>query len=151
MRGDPDQNDEPAENGCDGEKQQSSPEGVQDGHLHLLTEADGWKALSDGTRALSIRIARSLNRVLKRTGKVIADRYHARALSTPLEVRNAIVYVLQNGRKHLAQRGVEVRKEWLDRFSSAAFFRGWDARMTKAADALRACGRVTATSRPSSR
>ena len=110
---------------------------VQHGHLHLITEASGWKALSDGTRALSIRVARAVNRVLKRSGKVIADRYHARSLGTPREVRNALVYVLQNAEKHLAQRGVVVRRDWLDGFSSAGFFRGWERAARSAAEIVR--------------
>ena len=110
---------------------------VQDGHLHLITEANGWKALSDGTRALSIRIARALNRVLKRSGRVIADRYHARSLSTPREVKNALVYVLQNAKKHFAQRGIAISSDWLDRFSSAGSFRGWNAEARLAAELVR--------------
>jgi REP-associated tyrosine transposase len=52
-------------------------------------------------------------------GKVWADRYHVRALATPREVRHALVYVLQNVRKHLpGGRG-------LDPWSSAAWFTGW--------------------------
>jgi hypothetical protein len=59
------------------------------------------------------------NRVLGRHGRVWADRYHARPLTTPREVRNALVYVLQNWRKHLPGfRG-------FDPCSSAAWFRGW--------------------------
>ena len=110
---------------------------VQDGHVHLITESAGWKALSDGTRALEIRIARAINRVLGRKGRVFGDRYHARALGSPREVRNALVYVLQNARKHLAQRGVVLRRDWLDRFSSAPFFDGWDRSSASAAAALR--------------
>ena len=111
---------------------------VQEGHLHLITEADGWKKLSDGVRGLEVRIARAINRVLGRAGRVFADRYHARALGTPREVRNALVYVLQNARKHFAQRGVVLRRDWLDRFSSAPFFAGWDGAAAVAAEALRA-------------
>ncbi len=110
---------------------------VQDGHLHLITESNGWKALSDGVRALEIRIARAINRALKRKGRVFADRYHARGLGSPREVRNAIVYVLQNAKKHLAQRGVAIARGWLDVFSSAAFFAGWNSIARSSVDALR--------------
>ena len=64
---------------------------VQDGHLYLITEAADARALSNGVRALSIRIARALNRVLGRHGKVFADRFHTRALSSLREVPNALV------------------------------------------------------------
>ncbi len=110
---------------------------VQDGHLHLITEAGGARALSNGVRALSIRIARALNRVLGRRGKVFADRFHSRALSSLREVKNALVYVLQNGRKHFEQKGVALRANWLDKFSSAGFFDGWNATAAEEAVALR--------------
>ena len=110
---------------------------VQEGHLHLLTESAGWKALSDGVRALEIRIARALNRLLKRRGRVFADRYHARGLSSPREVRNALVYVLQNARKHLGKDLRATRKDWLDPFSSAGVFRGWERGAEELAAALR--------------
>ncbi len=110
---------------------------VQDGHLHLITEAGSARALSNGVRALSIRIARALNRVLGRRGRVFADRFHTRALSSLREVRNAIVYVLQNARKHFEQKGVALRGDWLDKFSSSGFFEGWSARGSKEAVTLR--------------
>jgi hypothetical protein len=47
-------------------------------------------------RGLAIRVARAVNRALGRRGRVFADRYHARALTTPRAVRHALVYVLMN-------------------------------------------------------
>ena len=73
---------------------------VQDDHVHLIVEADDGRALCAGARGLSIRAARAINRALDRTGGVWGDRYHTRALKTPREVRNAIVYVLMNVKKH---------------------------------------------------
>ena len=69
---------------------------VQSDHVHLLVEALDVCVLSRGLQGLAIRIAKGLNRVLRRRGRVWGDRYHARALRTPREVRNALVYVLQN-------------------------------------------------------
>jgi len=69
-------------------------------HLHILAEAGDGRALSRGMLGLSVRIARALNRLWKRSGSVFADRFHSRLLKTPREVRNALVYVLQNARKH---------------------------------------------------
>ncbi len=115
---------------------------VQDGHLHLITEASSARALSNGVRALSIRIARALNRVLCRRGKVFADRFHTRALGSLREVRSALVYVLQNARKHFEQKGVALRGSWLDKFSSAGFFDGWNARASQEAVTLRGLWRA---------
>ena len=45
-------------------------------------------------------MARLLNRQWKRRGKVFADRYHSETLETPTQCRNAVIYVLQNAKKH---------------------------------------------------
>jgi len=95
---------------------------VQNDHVHLIVEADHRKALAGGIRGLAIRLARAVNRVLGRRGRVWDDRYHARALSTPRAVRHALVYVLMNSKKHSCT-GTE-----LDPCSSAAWFCGWARR-----------------------
>jgi REP element-mobilizing transposase RayT len=69
-------------------------------HLHLLVGAMSGEVLSTRMRSLTIRLALRVNRVLGRRGPVWADRWNGRALRTPREVRNAIAYVLFNGRKH---------------------------------------------------
>jgi REP element-mobilizing transposase RayT len=93
---------------------------VQADHLHLIVEATESKALVKGVRGLVIRAARAINRALGRRGSVWGDRYHARALKTPREVRNGLVYVLMNFRKH---------RPWeraaLDPCSSAYWFDGF--------------------------
>jgi putative transposase len=92
---------------------------VQRDHVHLVVEGDGAGELRSGIQGLAIRVAKAINRALGRRGKVWWDRYHARALATPREVRHALVYVLQNWKKHLAgARGLDSR-------SSAAWFTGW--------------------------
>lgn len=92
---------------------------VQSNHVHLLVEADGGRALARGMQGLGVRLARAVNRVLGRRGSVWADRYHARALTTPREVRNGLVYVLANWRKH----GVHGRG--IDPCSAGAWFAEW--------------------------
>jgi putative transposase len=92
---------------------------VQHDHLHLLVEADRSTGLARGCQGLAVRLAKAINRALRRRGTVWGDRYHARWLRTPREVRNALVYVLQNFRKHnTGARGLDPR-------SSAAWFDGW--------------------------
>jgi hypothetical protein len=92
---------------------------VQSDHLHLVVEADDRGALSRGMRGLAIRCALAVNRALGRRGALWAERYHASALRTPRMVRNALVYVLANARKHLhAVAG-------LDPCSSARWFDGF--------------------------
>ena len=84
-----------------------------------MTDAEDAVALARGLQGLAIRMARGLNRVMGRHGTVIANRYHARSLRTPTEVRRAIVYVLGNARKHLPAIGRKPRADWIDPYSSA--------------------------------
>jgi len=95
---------------------------VQSDHVHLIVEATDRGKTSRGVWGLAVRVARAVNRVLRRHGSVWGDRYHVRALRTPREVRNALVYVLQNFRKHL--RGVV----GIDPCSSARWFDGFRGR-----------------------
>jgi REP element-mobilizing transposase RayT len=96
---------------------------VQANHIHLIVEARDTASLSSGVRGLAIRAARGVNRVTLRAGRVWTDRYHARALETPREVRNALVYVLLNRKKHGAFPGIF--GEAIDPLSSALWFDGW--------------------------
>ena len=93
---------------------------VQATHVHLVVEAHDKSDLSRGMAGLAIRLARSVNRVLRRRGRVWGDRFHARALRTPRETRHAIVYVLMNFKKHSGRP-----RRGLDPMSSAAWFDGW--------------------------
>lgn len=91
---------------------------VQNTHLHLIAEASSAAALSRGVQGMKIRMARGLNRLLGRKGPVFEERYHVRVLRTPAEVRNAIAYVLGNGRKHAAEVGVYFPADWADPFAA---------------------------------
>jgi hypothetical protein len=57
--------------------------------------------------------------VLGRKGNVIGDRYHARPLTTPRQMRTSMVYVLLNFRKHLRAPAC------VDPCSSGPHFSGW--------------------------
>jgi REP element-mobilizing transposase RayT len=91
---------------------------LQDNHLHLIIEAKDKATLSSGMLGFASALARAFNRLRRTHGKVWAQRYHARALTSPTAVRNALVYVLRNGRKHGVTRGE-------DDFSSAHAFDGF--------------------------
>ena len=69
-------------------------------HLHLVVEADSDLALSRGMQGLGVRIARALNRLMKRRGRVFEDHYHSRLLGSPTQLVNAIAYVLGNHAHH---------------------------------------------------
>lgn len=99
-------------------------------HLHLLLEADDRDALRSGLQGLLIRIARALNKLWGRRGKVFADRYHDRVLASPREVRNALVYVLANAQKHAAAGRQVLVPQAIDTFSSAPWFDGFRTPVT---------------------
>jgi REP element-mobilizing transposase RayT len=86
---------------------------LQGNHAHLLVEAADEQALARAVQGLCIRVARGMNRLMGRRGRVFDDRYHARVLRTPTEVRRAREYVLRNRQHHFGEPG-------LDRYSSAA-------------------------------
>lgn len=98
-------------------------------HAHLIVEARDQHALGRGMMAIGSRLALAVNRVMgRRKGRVVADRYHARLLRTPREVRNALRYVLLNGRHHAAVAARTARRVMeavLDPASSARWFDGW--------------------------
>jgi REP element-mobilizing transposase RayT len=98
---------------------------VQSNHVHLLIEADDRAALSRGMQGLKTRLARRLNALFGRRGTVFTDRYHARPIGSPRQARHAIGYVLGNVRKHAAEHGRRLARNWVDPFSSAPTFDGW--------------------------
>jgi len=102
---------------------------VQSNHLHLIAEAADERALARGMISVTVRIARALNRLWKRAGRVFVDRYHARILTTPRAVRIALIYCINNARKH---------GSWLakmpDVFSSGPCFDGWRRNAREPAD-----------------
>jgi REP element-mobilizing transposase RayT len=73
---------------------------VQGNHIHLLVEGATRESISRGMQGLNIRIARALNRVMARSGSVLADRYHSRILRTPTEVKRVRAYLLGNAHHH---------------------------------------------------
>jgi REP element-mobilizing transposase RayT len=111
--------------GCDRFGMRMCEFSLQDTHIHLIVEASDKLALSRGMQALSVRIARAVNRRLGRHGQVIADRYHARPLRTPTEVRNAVHYVRNNMQKHAAEHGVFLDPLARDPFSSVSIDARW--------------------------
>ena len=92
---------------------------IQQDHGHFIVEGDWARRARGGVHGLAIRLALAVNRVLGRKGNVVGDRYHARPLTTPRQMRTSMVYVLLNFRKHLrAPAGIDPR-------SSGDHFSGW--------------------------
>src|SRR6266404_2915715 len=100
---------------------------LQGNHAHLIVEATDPDALGRGMKAIGARVARAVNRIAQRSGRVLAERYHLRLLPTPKEVRGALRYVLLNARRHAAKAGAALSRAGvaLDPASSARWFDGW--------------------------
>jgi putative transposase len=98
---------------------------VQRDHVHLIVEAHDGSILARGMQGLGVRTARAINRVIGIRGRVWAHRFHARDLRTPREVRNALVYVLMNFKKHLPAARARGRARLVDAMSSALWFDGF--------------------------
>ena len=107
---------------------------VQRTHVHLLVEAVDRMALAKGMQAFAISAAKHINAGTRtragqrRRGSVFTDRYHARSLTTPREVRNCIAYVLNNWRHHGEHRAPPSNRWKIDPYSSALAFNGWKGR-----------------------
>jgi len=93
---------------------------VQSNHAHLIVEARDEGELARGMNSLNTRIGIALKALWHRAGPALAERYHSRVLRSPSEVRRALVYVLNNARKH----GSWIAP-WPDPYSSGPSFDGW--------------------------
>jgi putative transposase len=104
---------------------------VQGNHLHLVVEAPDATRLARGLQGLAVRIARRLNRLMNRKGKVFADRYHAHVLRTPAEVARAVIYVLGNFFVHALRRGERPVGNRIDEYSSSCLAAGGPPRVAR--------------------
>jgi putative transposase len=101
---------------------------IQSNHVHLIVEANDRDALSRGMTGFQVSAARRLNAALgrrlgvRRRGSVFADRYHDEPLTSPTQVRNALVYVINNWRRHGEDRGSHLP---LDPFATGRTFDGF--------------------------
>ena len=104
---------------------------IQWNHIHMIVEADDKQALSRGVQGFSISAAKRVNATItertgvRRRGRVIEDRFHARVLTSPRAVRHAIAYVLGNWRHHREDERWALRRTSVDPFSSGLQFSHW--------------------------
>ena len=97
---------------------------IQANHIHLIVEADDRPTITRKLSGLMISFAKRLNRQLlgNRRGKVWADRYFRRDVTTSGEMHAVLRYVFGNAKKHgvIAQTA-----NVIDGYSSAWTFDGW--------------------------
>lgn len=87
-------------------------------HFHILVESDSKEALTKGMRSLNIRVAKGLNAIADRKGRVQHDRFHAVPLTTPTQLKRVLVYIFTNAAKHSGGRKAS------DDYNSYALFEG---------------------------
>ncbi len=86
-----------------------------------MLEAEGKESLARGMKRLEVRLARAGNRIMRRTGRVFGDRYHAHVLKTPREAARALRYVLMNFARHARAWGENISATFIDPFSSVRY------------------------------
>ena len=77
---------------------------IQGNHIHLLVEAPDASQLPRAIKGLGVRLAKAMNRVMRRQGPVIGDRYHSRRLDSSDAVRIVMNYIADNHRRHMSGR-----------------------------------------------
>jgi len=73
---------------------------IQGNHVHLIVEARRKEDLTRGVTGLATSMARRLNKLWNRHGRVFSDRFHSRVLRSPTEVLRALRYVFHNAHNH---------------------------------------------------
>ena len=98
----------------------------------LIVEAPNRKALLAGVRGVAVSLARRVNEVVSRRGRLFDDRWQGDALPTPEAVRAALVRLFNGfkrpapaGRPSPGRRPRTSSEQALDPFSSAPFFPGF--------------------------
>ena len=86
---------------------------VQRDYMHLVAEATDRVALSNAMRSVCSSLARAVNRTVGRRGQLVAERYHARALRVPKEVRRALLsatrIIMSEHNETTYRRGTTIR------------------------------------------
>ena len=90
----------------------------------MIVEAPDHVALGRAMKGLEVRMARALNKVMRRRGPVFADRYHAHQLQSPREAAYALQYVLDNRAVHALREGREP-PAGIDPYCSDAWREHW--------------------------
>ena len=69
-------------------------------HIHLLVEAYNQEQLSNCMQSFGVTLAKMINKVKFKKGRVYKHRYHLRRLSSVMELKNVLKYIFNNGIKH---------------------------------------------------
>ena len=89
-------------------------------HIHVIVEAENRDAVASGMNGLQVRLIKRLNKLWQRQGTIFVDRYHDKVITTPRQMRNALLYVLQNAKHHEIDL-----PDPIDPCTSGVAFDGW--------------------------
>lgn len=92
---------------------------IQRDHIHMTVESKNNEALSRGMKSIGCRFGKAVRKIAGGVGSVFKGRFHIHVLKSPREMKNALAYVLLNQSKH------ERLIPYIDKFSTARFFRDW--------------------------
>lgn len=105
---------------------------IQTNHLHFIVEPGDRETIIRKIQGLMVALAKRINAMLGgRRGKVWADRYFRRDVSTSREMHALLRYVFHDAKKH-GQHPPNVVT--LDPYSSAWTFDGWDVDLSPPPD-----------------
>jgi hypothetical protein len=91
--------------------------GVRGKEIVMIIEAADRAMVTAAMRSLGVRVGKGMNRVMGTRGRVVRDRYRARPLRTPAQVRRALDAVLHG---QTPRHDGRTSPPETDRFSSAA-------------------------------
>ena len=101
---------------------------IQSNHIHLVVEADDRKTVIRKMQGFMIAFAKRVNRILGRSGKVWADRYFARDVTSSRDMHNVLSYVFGNAKRH---RAIPDAPGVVDVYSTTWRFFGFPTRGTE--------------------
>ena len=94
---------------------------IQRNHMHLVLLAPDSKSMSRWAQGYCIRLAKALNKLWGRSGKVWRDRFHSTFTRCTYGMQRMVNYVLNNARKHK----LDIPKGEVDPYSSAPWYTKW--------------------------
>ena len=86
---------------------------IQDEHLHWFVRPTSRAALADATRYVFARLAKFVNRLFGRSGKVFEERYYSECCRTARHCFQVLGYILKNA----ITRGHRVPDSGIDRYT----------------------------------
>ncbi|MFT4543454.1 MAG: REP element-mobilizing transposase RayT [Planctomycetota bacterium] len=89
---------------------------VMSNHMQIVVKATNRDALAKAMKGLNVRIVRSLNKLWKRTGSILAERYHVAIVRAQARYCRALTHLINYVLNNAAHHGLHLKGP--DPFSS---------------------------------